>query len=208
MTAFLRDTSGEITAHAHSLRLVLVHLVLPSAPRLMDAVEPRHVGLDIEQVGAVEHIQAVQVEHRPLAGQESHDAQADGVRPDRRPGGEQASEFVLEEGPDHHPCRTCPVEVIDEHDVRESVQVVQSLAVLLEYLGRASAPAGIHGLDGRLLGTGMDAPDNPDGRIRYTQLWISCAHTQWPSTSAEPAGLSAPERKSFRASATVAASAV
>ena len=97
------------------------------------------------------------------------------------------------------------VKVVQQNDVREAVQILQSSGILTAYHRTASAALRIDGLNRCpprvAVLTAYDADRSVGDRARSS---AGLAHIQCPSTSAAAAGVSFPERNSSSASATVA----
>jgi len=89
--------------------------------------------------------------------------------------------------------------MIDEINVREAIQVAQAVYKLRKYLRLSLAASRVYRLDGCLLRGDVVATDHADGPVGDSGL----AHAQCPSTSAELASVSFPERYRSRAAATV-----
>jgi hypothetical protein len=83
----------------------------------------RQVGLDVEDGRAVEHVDASDVEPRPVAPQQLDDGEGDRVRPPRRAGGEDAVRSVVDGRHADEAVALGSVEDPEHEEVREALDV-------------------------------------------------------------------------------------
>jgi len=147
---------------AAPLRVVFVECLQPAAAGVVAPVKAADVRLDVQQRRAVEDVDVLDMQRAALETDQAHEAQADGVRAPGTARGEHAVLGVLKEGLDGQPRLPGTVEEVDQPQVRETLEVGQSLGKGRVDLDRAGDSRGEDRLDRGLLGGGVGAVDDAD----------------------------------------------
>jgi hypothetical protein len=87
---------------------------------------PAGVGLDVEDGGAVDEIEARDLQDAALPAEELEDGEAERIRAMRRPGGEDAARLRFARGHDLELGGPGPVEVEEDDDVGKALEAVKT----------------------------------------------------------------------------------
>jgi len=137
-------------------------------------VEGQDVGLQVQQGRAVEDVHVHDLQPGAAHRHQPHEREPDRVGAGGGAGGKDAPRPVIHEGRDGQPRRPAAVEEVDQEDVREALQVAQSLLESRVERHPAAHAAGAGGLDGHVLGA-------LEGRVdRADRLQLDGVHGDLP----------------------------
>lgn len=155
---------GDVSPPSTLTSRFLGHIILPPVPRPLDSIETSGVGLDIEHRRSVEDVDVLEEQGIAFPSNELDDAHSNRVGSARRTGREHPMGRVLEKGLDEKLRLPGAVEVVDDVQVRESLDVLEPLGILCFDDETPPAADGIDRLNGRLFLDGVLAVDCADRR--------------------------------------------
>ena len=135
----------------------------PSGSDGCGAVKLGHVGLDVQQRRAVEHVHVLDVQNAVLDPVQLHDGETDGIGPPGGAGGEEAAVLGVQKRNNLQLESLAAVEVVEENDVREPIEILQPGLVGGENLDRPMNTGRADRLDGHSLGLGEGCVKDTDG---------------------------------------------
>ena len=109
----------------------------PPARGIRVGIECRHIRLDIQERGAVQHIHIFNVESKPMYSDESHDRYPDRARAFWRPGRKHAPGSRVKERFHDEIVAGALMECKDQEDTREPLEIPDPVAVCREDLDAA-----------------------------------------------------------------------
>jgi hypothetical protein len=106
----------------------------PTDALRLPRVELGNVRFDIQQRGAVHDVHVFHGKARALNPEESHHRDADGVGPPRCPGSEDSMQLIVQKRRNEERVALRQVEMVDEENMREPFQVLETIGECGVYL--------------------------------------------------------------------------
>jgi len=122
-------------------------ILKPAGAYVHLSIEVRNIRLDVKQRGAIEHVDIPDVKHALFDPIQLDYGQADWVWTLGRTGGKKPTCHRIQVGYNVQAKSPASVEIVQQHDVRESVQILEAGLVFLENLDRACCTGRTGGLD-------------------------------------------------------------
>ena len=134
-----KRSSATLTAGAGGLQ--------PTGPDVGAVVELSDIWFDVQNGRSVEQVEVLDGKHVALDREQIDHREADGIGPARSASGEETPGLGVEEGDDLEAPSRRSVEVTQQDDVRETVEIAQTLGELREHLDGSACAVGSRWLD-------------------------------------------------------------
>jgi len=135
----------------------------PSGPDVCVAVKLWHVGLDVEQRCAVQNVHVLDTKDTVFDTVQCDYGKAYGVRPLGGASGKDAPGLGVHERDEPQAESLAAVEMVEQDDVREAIEILQSCLVLFKYLDCSVNTGGTRRLNGHAFRRGEGRMDDTDG---------------------------------------------
>jgi hypothetical protein len=104
----------------------------PARSNLLSTIEFRYIGLDIQKRGTINYVHILYVKHAAINSVKLDNGKSDRVGSSWRAGRKESPGLRIHERYHTEFVSLAPVEVIEQDNVRETVEIRQALAEVLE----------------------------------------------------------------------------
>ena len=145
-------------------------MLLPAAARMLTDIKAGDVRLDVQQRGAIQHVDILNMDDVTCDAPQSYQAQPDGIRPPRSTSGKHAAGNVVQIGFHDEPYVPSLMKMIDQMNMGKAIKIAEAFRVLIKDLYRSLYPLSINGLYGRLVPLFVGAVYDANWQEKHTLL--------------------------------------